>query len=394
MLRSQEIELRIAALNRELYADGTTKERMAEIQTEAASLTADLQSVRQSEADAVNRDFAGHTGQLSSEHREAQTIAARANLAVLVDNLLGRRAMASGSAEAEAQAAWGVGSGEIPYQMLGVDMRATTAPDSQGQGAGAWLAYTFPRSIQAAARIARPQVPAGVHSFPSFSAASSASRPADGAAVSDSDATVRAEMLVPNRVQVSTQIRREDMARYAGMGAAIAAHLAGAVAAGLDQQALVGDEGFFDSSSGPLTMVAATATDTFATATSKMYGSVDGQFSGAASEIALIIGSATYGHWAGLYRGANSDVNAARHMEAAGTLYVSSGMPAVGSNKQSILAVRGAAQGAVQPLWQGVSLEDPYSGSGNGEVKFTAIMLSDFSVQQQGAYRWLESQHA
>ena len=37
------------------------------------------------------------------------------------------------------------------------------------------------------------------------------------------------------------------------MAAAIAQHLAGAVGAGYDQQALVGDDGFFDGTSGPLT---------------------------------------------------------------------------------------------------------------------------------------------
>ena len=54
------------------------------------------------------------------------------------------------------------------------------------------------------------------------------------------------------------------------MAQAIAQHLAGAVAAGFDQQALLGDEGFFDSSSGPLTEPSAPGSATTAAQYSEM----------------------------------------------------------------------------------------------------------------------------
>ena len=64
---------------------------------------------------------------------------------------------------------------------------------------------------------------------------------------------MRGELLVPNRVQANTTINIEDRARFPDLGTAVARHLRNAVVAGLDVMALSDDNGFFDTSSGPLT---------------------------------------------------------------------------------------------------------------------------------------------
>ena len=184
----------------------------------------------------------------SSEHREALQVTRKADLGVLVGALVSKRSLHSGSAEAEAQNAWGLAGDNIPLAML-AEYRVAAAPADDGGGPQGFVGYRFPSTIADFANIQRPRVPAGTPVFPSITVASEASRPAEAAEVSDSDPTLRGELLTPKRIQANTKISVEDRARFGNMAAAIAAHLGGAVALGLDQQAMVGADGFFDSSS-------------------------------------------------------------------------------------------------------------------------------------------------
>ena len=176
------------------------------------------------------------------------------------------------------------------------------------------------------------------------------------------------------------------------MAQAIAQHLAGAVAAGFDQQALLGDEGFFDSSSGPLTEPSAPGSATTAAQYSEMLtGSVDGRYSENESSVGLLIHPDTFTDGAAIYRTTNSERHVMADLASRGRVRVSAAMPAKSANIQNILAVRGTAPAAVQPLWDGLTIEDVYSRSGHGEISFVVVGLADFSVTLPDAYRWLKS---
>ena len=50
-------------------------------------------------------------------------------------------------------------------------------------------------------------------------------------------------------------------------------------------------------------------------------------------------------------------------------------------NVQNVLAIRGTSwQAAVQPLWDGLTIEDLNTRSEYGEITFTIVGLSDFSA--------------
>lgn len=332
----------------------------------------------------------GANGSNDPENRERQKITGKADLGVLVGALIGNRALQVGSAEAECQASWGVGGDCIPVAML-AEYRVAAAP-ADGGGDQRFVGYRFPTSIAEFANIRRVRVQPGTPVFPSITTASVANRPDEAAQSTDSDPTLRGELLTPKRVQASTKISVEDRARFGGMSQAIARHLSEAVAAGLDQQALLGDDGFFDASSGPLTEPNSPGSATTqAQYDAMLTGSVDGRYAENEAAVGLLIHPDTFTDGAALYLTTNSERHVMADLAARGRLRVSAAMPAAASNVQNILAVRGTTPAAVQPIWDDLRIEDVVTRSEYGEIGFTIIGIADFSVTMPDAYRWLKA---
>ena len=164
---------------------------------------------------------------------------------------------------------------------------------------------------------------------------------------------------------------------------------AGAVGAGLDQQALVGNNGFFDTSSGPLTAPGDPGSATaYAGYASMLTDAIDGRYASTPAEVGMLIHPDTYGNGAALYRNNQAEENIMERIARVGRLRVSAAMPAAVSDVQNILMVRGSSPAAVQPLWDGLTIEDIYDRSAHGEIGFTVVALADFSVTQPSAYAW------
>ena len=393
MTKTQTIQLRMSELRQKingmLEIRGGDAEKLAERQKlvdEAQALEVELRAAIETDGKATDQAFGDDT----SENRERTELTRRADLGIMVGALISRRALNVGSAEAEAQAAWGLGGDAIPMSML-AEFRVAAAP-ADGGGSSGFVGYRFPASVSGFANVFRPRVAPGTPVFPSIIAATVANRPDEAAESADSDPTLRGELLTPKRVQASTKISVEDRARFGGMAAAIAAHLGGAVGAGLDQQALVGDDGFFDSSSGPLTEPTAPGSaTTWAQYAAMLTGGLDGRYSSTPGEVGMLIGQTTYVDGAALYRTTSSDENVMAMIARVGRLSVSAAIPAAVSNIQNVLIVRGSSQAAVQPIWDGLTIEDIYDRSAHGEIGFTVVGLSDFSVTQPSAYAWQKS---
>lgn len=398
MLESTTLLLEKAAISKKLrsdrYAVMTGQEtdfaqRQGEIRTmydQVDGLETRIVGALDGESASAGKAF----GAESAEHRERTTITGRADLGVLVGHIVNRRALQVGSAEAEAQAAWDLPGDAIPISML-AEYRVAAAP-ADGGGGQSFVGYRFPNSIASFANVTRPRVAPGTPVFPSITSASVAGRPAEAAQNVDSDPTLRGELLTPKRVQANTKISVEDRARFGGMAAAIAQHLAGAVAAGYDQQALLGDDGFFDGTSGPLTEPPAPgAASTYANYSAMISGSVDGRYAPSEAQVGLLVGMDTFNDGALLYRTTNSQGHLMEDLGRRGRLQVSAAIPAKSGNVQSVLVVRGTAPAAVQPLWDGLTIEDLVTRSEYGEITFTIVGLSDFSVTQPSAYAWAKA---
>lgn len=383
MLPSQKLKLRLNQLSLDLLADGLAQETRDAKEAEQKEV---LKSIVEAET-AENAKAETSVDHESAEHREAIGITRKADLGVLVGSILSKRN--TSGAEAEAQAAWGIEGDRIPLAML-AEIRATDAPDSGG-GSQPISGYAFPTSIAQFCNINRPRVAPGVHVYPSISGAATAGRPAEAGTQADTDATLRGELLTPKRIQATTKISVEDRARFAGLGAAVAAHMAGAVAAGLDAQALSDTGGFFDAvaASQPLTPAGDPGSATTYTQWAAILGSgVDGRYAPDLAAVGLLVHPDAFNDAEELYRGNNTSESFAECIARVSRLMVSASMPATASSISGLLVVKGTRQASVQPLWDGLSIEDPYTEYETGEIRFNVVGLAAFSCQQPSAYEW------
>ena len=160
----------------------------------------------------------------------------------------------------------------------------------------------------------------------------------------------------------------EDRARFSGLPAALATHLAGLVAAGMDAQALSDDNGFFDSTSGPLTIPNnPAAATTYAQWAAILAMTVDGRRSATPAEGGIIMHPDGYN---------DAPESFAERLARVTRLRVNASMPAAASNIVTMLVFRGSTPAAVQAVWPGLTIEDIYTGSGTGLITFTAPRAS------------------
>ena len=386
MTPSQKIQIKMSETRQAANDSTNTDADRDRLVGELAGLESEYRSALAAETAQVDQDFAGQTP-LSAEFREMQEITHRADLGTMMANVLSRRYQTG--AEAEAIAAWDLKPDQIPLSMIS-EIRTVAAPTSGG-GTQPVSGYVFPASIASFANISRPAVPAGTPVFPSIVTAAVAGRPIEGAAHGSSEPTLRGELLTPKRIQAEASLSVEDRARYPGLGPALALHLAGTIAAGMDTQALSDTRGFFDAvaASRPLTPPSDPGTATTYPEWGAILGKVvDGRHAANLAGGGLLIHPDAFSDAEEIYRGNNSSESFAERIARVSRMQVSAAMPATASNISNVLIVRGASPGAVQPVWPGLTIEDIYTSSGTGEISFTAVALCAFSVTHPSAYEW------
>ena len=179
----------------------------------------------------------------------------------------------------------------------------------------------------------------------------------------------------------------EDRGRFSGLPSALAIHLAGLVAQGMDAQALHDDNGFFDSTNGPISIQSDPgAATTYAQWAEILAMTVDGRRSSTPAEGGILMHPDAYNDADVLYRLATSPESFAERLARVTRLRVNASMPAAVSNVVTMLIFRGRTPAAVQAVWPGLRIEDIYTGSGTGLITFTAVALAAFSVQDVNAY--------
>ena len=386
MTLSQKLQIKMSETRQAANQEDVTAEDRTRLLGELRDLETSYQTALTKESEQTADAFEGY-GPLAAEFREMQEITNRADLAVMVGHILSRRNVTG--AEAEAQQAWNLEGNAIPMSML-AELRTVSAP-TDGGGTEQVSGYVFGQSIQTFANISRPRVAAGTPVFPSIVTGAVAGRPAEGAAHGSSEPALRGELLTPKRIQAVASLSVEDRARYPRLGPALAAHLAGAVAAGMDTQALSDDGGFFDTTAAtrPLTPASNPGSGTtYAQWAGILAKVVDGRHSPNLAGGGLLLHPDAFEDAEELYRGNNTSESFAERIARVSRMRVSAAMPDTASNISNVLIVRGQIPAAVQPVWPGLTIEDIYTDSGKGEISFTAVALSAFSVTHPSAYEF------
>ena len=248
------------------------------------------------------------------------------------------------------------------------------------------IPYVFPMGAAAFLGVSQPSVPTGDAVFPVLTGTLVVGTPAENAAQAETTGSFSSDVLTPKRLQASFFYSREDRARFEGMDAALRMNLNDGLADGLDKEILAGTSGLFIGTNLPDN--AQTTDDTFDSyLTNLCWGQIDGRYASMTSDLALVMGAATYADMGQTYRNTSVDRSALdRLMELASGVRVSAHVPAPASNRQNVVIKRGMSETAVAPVWEGVTLiPDEITKAGSGQIVITAVMLYAVKVLRTGA---------
>ena len=403
MTAAQTIQIRLSTCRQTLNELLQVETRSAEQQTEMEALTKEV-SAKEPElraAIAAEPDPEEVLVKGDAETRELAQLTERANVGDILSATFEKR-QTTGEA-AELQKHFGLGSHQVPLSMLrtnrAVEERAAaTVPGSIGDASQAEVVTpVFSSGDGAFMGIERPTVPVGDAAYPVLSTMPAVKGPfTDSTEAVQTDAAFVATNLSPERLQASFSYRRTDAARFAGLDASLRLALNGGLQEKLDQQAIEGTDGLLTGTNLPNNNVS-TATTFALYLSGLLYGRVDGRYARTPGDVRMIVGQGTFTHAASTYKGNNSDESGVERLQAqSGGLMVSAHVPAVSANKQNALIRLGMERGgAIQPLWQGVSLiVDEFTRAAFGEVIVHAVLLANFAITRKAQFSKRQTQHA
>ena len=160
--------------------------------------------------------------------------------------------------------------------------------------------------------------------------------------------------------------------------AALSESLQGSMSNELDEQAFNGGSGDLNGLFTQATNVnAATATETFETGIARFASLVNGRHAYDLSDLRAVIGSATFGRFAGEFSG-NGAVSLFDYLRInLGSIRVSDRVPSKSGNAQKgIVILSASAEAPKIHVWDAMQIvRDPYSGAGAGKVTITATSL-------------------
>ena len=334
-----------------------------------------------------------------AEGRELRSLYENADLGNIFVAAFEKRS--TSGAERELQSHFGLGSHEIPLDMLrepdgGIERRAAaTITGDVGISQSPHIGYVYPKSVGAFLGVRQPTVPVGERSYPVLVTPATVHAPAKKAQAAETTGEFEVETLAPRRLQASFKYTREDAAAFGGMSDALRMNLNQALSDKLDKEAVVGAGGFLGT--GGLTAPTAPNADvTFALFRDLVYGRIDGRYASVAGDVRLVVGAETYQKMASIYRGNNADDSALDSlMRVSGGVRVGGHVPdaTTNNNDQELIAAIGSEMNAVSPVWQGVSLIiDEVTMAKEGEIIITAVQLFNFAILRDDGFARLAVQ--
>ena len=396
MKASQKIALEMStkreALNALLAVEELTDEQRAEMGTHSTRMQ-QLEVEARAAILAEDEITITRTDVVDGEDRELRSLIGRANVGNIFEAALEHRA--TDGVEAELQTHYRVAANAIPLALL--ETRAVTpAPGQVAQNQSAIIPGVFPQSCAAFLSVDMPTVATGDAVYPVLGTNADVGTPAENAVQAETTGSFTADVLTPSRLQASFFYSREDRARFSGMDEALRMNLSDALADGLDKQILVGAEGLFTGTK--LANHNVSAATTYANYRSELgYGRVDGKFAGSVGDLKIVMGAASYGHCAGVFRSANAGDRAALEdlMSVTAGVKVSAHVPAVSGNKQNAVIRLGSRRDMVAPIWEGVTLiPDEITKAANGQIVVTAVMLHAVKILRESGFFKQQTQHA
>ena len=400
-LRSSEIRARLNQIAA-LEGDALT----AEIRTESDTLTGeygDVETRRRAAIIGEDAEIATATAAApDAETRERLELRGRATLGgYLLAALRGRDV---DGAEAEHRAACHVDHG-IPLDLFAgpVETRGdavSESPGTVGVNMGAVQQMLFAPSVAPLLGVAMPTQSTGTFATSTITTALTAATKAKGAAAESTAAALTVQTSTVKRISGRLTVREEDLATVgvSNFESALRQNLSLIMSDAFDAQALTGDgqgtnlTGFFKRLTDAADPTVVADWDAFNAAYAD---AIDGLWASTVRQVRMLAGVATYRRSVKTFRDIAAadlgDTSAASYLAAhTGGWATNKRMPAAKSNIQAAIAYRLGRSGietAVLPLWNRISIDDPYTSSASAERHLTLhILCGDVLLTQPGAY--------
>ena len=361
--------------------DALTDEQRAELGTLSAAHTdteAQLRAAIAADAAATPPDNPA----IDSEVRERLELRAKTGIGDFLRAAVGGSAVTGAAAEYAAACRVPV-IGHLPMAIFAptaptVETRAITpGPDVQGV-LQPTVPFVFERSAAASLGIVMPTVPSGQVQIPKITTAPPADTVQKDGAAPAAAAAVTLVNQAPVRIAGSFEVRVEDLAVMPTLESALSESMQGSMSNELDEQVFNGAAGELNGLFTQATAVAAaSAVETYVTGIARLASLVDGRHAYTLADVRAVIGSKTFGLYAGVFSG-NGNVSLFDYLtQMLGSIRVSDRVPGVSGNAQKAIVVLSAS--AEMPkihVWDAMQIvRDPYSGAGAGKVTITATAL-------------------
>ena len=385
MTTAQSIMLSLSTCRQRLNTLLQIETRSPAEQNEMESLTKEV-SAKEPElraslaAEDDKREVTTTTG--GSESRERIELRAKTGLADFL------RAAAGGTSVSGAAAEYceslGVPTvGHLPMAIFGrttPETRAITPGPAVNGPLQPTVPYVFERSAAASLGIAMPSVASGQVQIPKITTAPPADTLAKDGAAPATAAAVTLVNQAPVRIAGSFEVRVEDLAVMPSLEVALGESLQGSMSNEFDEQVFNGPSGELN---GLFTQAAdesaASSVETYTTGIGRFAALVDGKHAYTLADVRAVIGSKTFGLYAGLFANSNKgDMSLFDYLtQMLGSIRVSDRVPNVSSSAQrGICVLTASAEMPKIHVWDAMQvIRDPYSGAGAGKVTLTATAL-------------------
>ena len=367
-------------------------------------LRAATKAVETEEAEQRAAGAAGDTPAGDAEDRERAELRGKARMGRYVQAAIEMRSV--DGAEAELNAAVGIGANRFPLELLApperrTEDRETTGVDIQTMPR-TWLDRLFAETAATRLGITMESVPAGSASFPVTTAGASAAQRGKDQAAADTAWTVGVTELTPKRNAATLKFSIEDTARIPGLESALMRDLRMALTEGVDRAMFVGDSGATPNAGDIVGLQGAAIDETTLTQANKVKGPetlsaflnlIDGIHANTLGDLNVVSAVGAYRLWETTVINSTSTVTTlAKFLRDAGLSWAARGSIEDATTNNKFAAFVGRRMGidgaGVAAVWEaGELIRDPYSDAAKGTVHLTLCWLWDFGLPRTSNFQ-------
>ena len=328
----------------------------------------------------------------TTQGREYRGLRAKASVGRIVHAAASNRQ--PDGAEAELQKFHGLQGNAIPLAMLAADSEkfaAATVTGDEPASAGEVLGIVFPQSVAAWCGVVGGMVPTGQRQVPGLSTGAAASTPTKGTSVTETTAAFEVTTLTPKRVSAAVRYDRADAATFEYMDSSLRMNLRNAISDKMDAEILTratDPKGLLKFGTDPTKNNASTSN--MSHALTGIFAATDGKYASMASDIKLLLGTATYADLgSSIFDTGSGALSIEKLGQVCGGVRVSGNVRAKdATNGDEALIIKGMGRrNCVSVAWDSIEIvADPYSSADKAEIVLTAIAMFDFAILDEGGF--------